>query len=59
MGIPEYWIVDPLKRIITLLQLNEGFYDETVFTVTQTLQSPLFPDLSLKVEAILAAGNMG
>ena len=59
MGIPEYWIVDPLKRIITWLQLNEGFYDETVFTITQTLQSSLFPDLSLKVEDILAAGNMG
>lgn len=27
-GIPEYWIVDPLENRLTILQLQEGLYDE-------------------------------
>jgi Uma2 family endonuclease len=55
LGIPEYWIVDPLEAKITLLQLEEGFYDETVLHDRQPLCSPLFPDLTLTPEQVWAA----
>jgi Uma2 family endonuclease len=30
--IPEYWIVDPIERKITVLQLVEGWYETAEFT---------------------------
>lgn len=40
-GINEYWIVDPLSDKVTILVMNEGLYDETVFTGSDVLNSPL------------------
>ncbi|MCL1463426.1 Uma2 family endonuclease [Argonema galeatum] len=54
-GIPEYWIVDPIKSKISILLLVEGFYERTEFTGNQTIVSPTFPELTLTVEQILAA----
>ncbi|MEA5447014.1 Uma2 family endonuclease [Leptolyngbya sp. CCNP1308] len=58
LEIPEYWIVDPMESKVTVLTFNEGLYDETVFLGDQPLVSPTFPELSLTVEQILAAGNL-
>ncbi|MBW4461630.1 MAG: Uma2 family endonuclease [Nodosilinea sp. WJT8-NPBG4] len=58
LEIPEYWIVDPLESKVTVLTFNEGLYDETVFLGDQPLVSLTFPELSLTVEQILAAGNL-
>ncbi len=58
LEIPEYWIIDPLENKITILLLNEGLYDETVFTGNQVIVSPLFPELSLTVEQVFAAGDV-
>ncbi len=58
LGVPEYWIVDPLQSKVTLLQLMEGMYEETVFVGSQPLMSPTFPGLDLTVTAILAAGTL-
>jgi len=57
LAIPEYWIVDPLENKISVLMLEEGLYEETVFIGTQQIVSPTFPELSLTVEQILASGN--
>lgn len=38
-GIEEYWIVDPLTEQITVLIMNEGLYDEAVFTKDQAIAS--------------------
>jgi len=54
-GIPEYWIVDPIKSKISILLLVEGFYERTEFTGNQTILSETFPELTLTVEQILAA----
>lgn len=54
--VPEYWIVDPLEAKVTLLLWEEGWYEETVLTGKQAIASPTFPELSLTVEQILAAG---
>ncbi len=57
--IPEYWIVDPILNQVSVLGLDEGLYEETVFTGNQQIVSQIFPELTLTVEQILAAGNIG
>ncbi|WP_413174737.1 Uma2 family endonuclease [Anabaena azotica] len=52
-GIAEYWIVDPMQQKVTVLEWVEGFYEEQVFTLDQTISSPLFADLNLKVAEVL------
>lgn len=59
LDIPEYWIVDPLKNQICVLLLEEGLYEEAVFTGSQPITSRTFPELSITVEQVLAAGNIG
>lgn len=56
--IPEYWIVDPMLNKVSVLRLDEGLYEETVLTGTQQVVSQFFPELTLTVEQILAAGNI-
>lgn len=40
-GIPEYWIVDPLDNRLTILQLQEGLYDEIPQDPSGLIQSPI------------------
>ncbi|MFN6483244.1 MULTISPECIES: Uma2 family endonuclease [unclassified Nostoc] len=56
--VPEYWIVDPLKEKISVLWLEEGFYEETVFTGDQQIKSRTFPELAIAVDRVFAAGNL-
>lgn len=56
--IPEYWIVDPILNKVSVLRLDEGLYEETVFTENQEIVSQIFPELTLTVDRILAAGNI-
>ncbi|MEM1255526.1 MAG: Uma2 family endonuclease [Cyanobacteria bacterium P01_H01_bin.21] len=53
LDIPEYWIVDPIVRKITILTLDEGWYDEIEFTGSDSIQSPTFPELTQTVQEIL------
>jgi Uma2 family endonuclease len=55
LEIPEYWIVDPLDAKVTICQLDEGRYDEAIFTGDSVIQSPTFPDLKLTVAQALTA----
>ncbi|MFK0730241.1 MAG: Uma2 family endonuclease [Gloeotrichia echinulata GP01] len=59
LEVPEYWIVDPLEGKISVLLLEEGLYEETVFTNSQNIISRTFPELSITVEQVLNAGNLG
>lgn len=59
LEIPEYWIVDPLKNQVCVLLLEEGWYEESVFTGSQAIISRTFPELFITVEEVLAAGNLG
>jgi Uma2 family endonuclease len=53
LDILEYWIVDPLRRQITVCYLVEGAYDEAVFQGEMAIASRIFPDLELTVAQVL------
>jgi Uma2 family endonuclease len=53
IGVPEYWIVDPAEQKVTILQLVEGLYEDKEYRGNDTLQSQIFPELSLTVNQIL------
>lgn len=52
-GIPEYWIIDPLKQIVTVLFLVDGLYEEAVFQGGDRLISNTFPELILTASQTL------
>jgi Uma2 family endonuclease len=57
-GIPEYWIVDPQERRITVLALDGKVYREHgVFTPGQTATSLLLNGFSVDVSSVFDAGN--
>lgn len=58
LGIAEYWIVDPRENKVSVLFLEEGLYEETVFTGNQQIVSGTFSELVLTVEQVLNAGNI-
>ena len=58
VGIPEYWIIDPILNKVSVLRLDEGFYEEEVFTENQSIVSQTFPELNLTVARILAVSNI-
>jgi len=48
MGIPEYWIVDPVERSVELFTLEGDAYRSVgIFSGTAPLTSPLLPGLDL------------
>lgn len=51
--IPEYWIVDPINSKVSILLLDEGFYDVVEFIYNQKIVSKTFPELDLSVQQIL------
>jgi Uma2 family endonuclease len=52
-GIAEYWIVDPIQKQVTILELVEGFYEEKVYQSSDRVISPLFAQIDLTAEQIL------
>lgn len=58
-GIPEYWIVDPMKRTVIILELIDGQYvDHGPCTVGQTAASKLIPQFVVNVDALFDAGRV-
>jgi Uma2 family endonuclease len=56
--IPEYWIVDPAKRIITVLWLTGTHYKvHGKFRPGQHAMSKLLPRFTMDVAAVFAAGE--
>ncbi|MGD1920611.1 MAG: Uma2 family endonuclease [Pleurocapsa sp.] len=58
IGINEYWIVDPMQQQVTVLGLDEGLYEETVFTSEQELVSPAFAEINLTPKQIFTAEDV-
>ena len=55
-GIPEYWIIDPDNRLITVLKLAAGTYAvHGVFASGQRAASATLPGFEVEVDAVWAA----
>ncbi|NER25760.1 MAG: Uma2 family endonuclease, partial [Symploca sp. SIO1C2] len=54
-GIPEYWIVDPIAQLVTVLVLVNGKYQATEFSGNQRIISRIFPQLELTAKQVLEA----
>ena len=52
-GVPEYWMIDPYAKTITVLLLGaNGYYTHAVFGAGDTLTSPTLPGFALDVSLI-------
>jgi Uma2 family endonuclease len=57
-GIPEYWIVDPMLREITVLKLTGDHYEvHGVFKEGNIATSLILPDFTTTVVQVFAAGD--
>jgi len=56
LGILEYWVVDPLVNKITILSLDDGWYDACEFEDDEIVRSRTFPNLKLTVNQVF--GNL-
>lgn len=53
-AVPEYWIVDPQREIVTVLRYADGAYAEHgVFGRGSVADSALFPEFHVAVDAVL------
>jgi Uma2 family endonuclease len=56
--IPEYWIVDPQEKKITVLTLVDNAYQQHgVFGESETATSKLLPEFSVKVAEVFQAAK--
>ncbi|MEL6437741.1 MAG: Uma2 family endonuclease [Cyanobacteria bacterium J06621_8] len=55
LGIPEYWIIDPIQQQVTVLTLDEGLYEEQTSRGDQELVSAIFTEIKLTPEQILSS----
>lgn len=56
--IPEYWLIDPERSVVIILELEDGQYVEVgQFSGVSQVTSPTFPALQLTAEAILKGGR--
>lgn len=54
-GIVEYWVIDPIQQVVTVLWLEDGNYVEVgVFRDGEAMVSPMFPQLNLTVKQIFS-----
>ena len=58
LGINEYWIIDPASKKITVLLLDEGLYEETVFTDDRVIVSATFTEIKLTPKQIFTAESI-
>ena len=52
-GTPEYWIIDRHQAKVTVLVLEEGTYQETVYTGNAVIKSVAIPDLVVTTAEVL------
>jgi Uma2 family endonuclease len=53
-GIREYWIVDPGRGVVSVLEWVDGFYEVVEFVGGDRVVSPQFGDLGITVSELLA-----
>ncbi|MGD1907881.1 MAG: Uma2 family endonuclease [Leptolyngbyaceae cyanobacterium] len=53
LDIPEYWVVDPLKAVVTVCTLLEGWYEAVEYRAEEAISSQMFAGLALTAGKIL------
>jgi Uma2 family endonuclease len=53
LNISEYWIVDPIAQNVTVHTLQDGAYNDRVFTDEAIVISSVFPELELTAIEVL------
>lgn len=53
LDIPEYWIADPLRGMVTVCTLLEGWHEAAAYSAEGAVQSSLFSNLELTAQKIL------
>jgi Uma2 family endonuclease len=56
-GIPEFWIVDPIRAWVWVLTLQGNSYQQAEFTGSDLIISAAFSQLKLTSEQVLKAGR--
>lgn len=56
-GIPEFWLVDPLREVVLVLSLVGNTYKAAEFRGSDRIQSQTFQALSLTAQQVLSAGE--
>jgi Uma2 family endonuclease len=56
-GIPEFWIIDPVRAWVWVLILQGNSYQKTEFRGGDAIVSMAFPELKLTAEKVLKAGR--
>lgn len=56
-GIPEMWLIDPARKVVLVLTLVDGEYQDATFTGNSVIISPSFPGLPLTAIEVLTAGE--
>jgi Uma2 family endonuclease len=54
-GINEYWLIDPVKKVVLVLTLVGNAYQEATFTGNSVIISLTFPSLTLTAIEVLTA----
>ncbi|HSM81165.1 MAG TPA: Uma2 family endonuclease [Nodosilinea sp.] len=58
-GIPDYWIVDPARAMVTVLTLVDGLYEAQMLQGEALVRSQQFPTLSLTAATVLSPKGAG
>jgi Uma2 family endonuclease len=57
-GIPEFWLIDPIRDVVLVLSLEGGFYSVAEFRGSDRIRSNQFKDLNLTAQQVLTAGGI-
>jgi Uma2 family endonuclease len=59
LGVPEYWLIDPDRKTVTVLTLAAEDYQVIgTFSGSESIQSQELPGLSLPVEQLFEGGTL-
>ncbi len=59
LGVPEYWLIDPDRKTVTVLTLGaEDYQTIGTFSGSESIQSQELPGLSLPVEQLFEGGTL-
>ncbi len=56
-GIPEYWLIDPMRAVVLVLSLSGGAYNAAEFREGDRIRSDQFKQLNLTAHQVLTAGK--